>query len=95
MHHHAGLIGGRAARQRTAAVRTLADRLGDDLDRPIDRDEMWALYEQACSVVSDRRTAESLRGVLGQFLLEAVTAAEREQGPVPAAAPRAAVEVEH
>lgn len=71
MHHHAGLIGGRAARARTAGLRAIAGRLGADLDRPINRDEMWVLHEEASTVLDgDRRTAESLRGVLGNYLLD-------------------------
>ncbi|WP_169738407.1 hypothetical protein [Patulibacter minatonensis] len=85
MHHHAGLIGGRAARERREALRALARRLGGDLDRPIDRDEMWALHVQACNVVADRRTAESLRGVLGSFLLEAATTAVSDRRSAAAA----------
>lgn len=73
-HHHAGLIGRRAARGRIAALWTLAMELGDDLDRPMSRDELWALHERATTVDVDRRTAESLRGVLGRHLLDAATA---------------------
>lgn len=82
-HHRVGLIGRRAARQRIAALWTLATELGDDLDRPIGRDELWALHERATTVNVDRRTAESLRGVLGRHLLDAATAdvADAERSP--------------
>ncbi len=77
VHHAVGLVGRRAARHRTAVLQTVRRALGEDLDRPISPDELWALHERACSVIDDRRTAESVRGVVGRHLLETVTAAGR------------------
>jgi hypothetical protein len=80
MHHAAGLVGRRAARHRSAMLATVRRALGEDLDRPLTPDELWALHEGACALVGDRRTAESVRGVVGRHLLETVTAGDGTPG---------------
>lgn len=82
MHQRPGLLGRRAARRRSRALGAIASGLGADLDRPIGRDELWALHERAGIVVpTDRRAAESLRGVTGRHLLhDAVSADEARAG---------------
>lgn len=82
-HRAAGLVGRRAARHRMAMLLAVEHALGDDLDRQISRDELWALHERACSVVGDRRTAESVRGVVGRHLLRVVAAGDADAVPAP------------
>jgi hypothetical protein len=80
-HHHAGLVGRRLARQRDASLRVLARALGDDLDHAMGRDELWALHERATSLTRDRRTAESVRGVVGRHLLDLAVAQATPPAP--------------